>query len=67
VKPLAARQRKVLPLFEEWAEITTPRLAGIPGIPGTCLPAGRFIILLWHSSLAAQGRPVIASVPAAGL
>jgi hypothetical protein len=40
---------------------------GISGIHGTCLPAGRFIILLWHSSLAAQGRPVIASVAAAGL
>jgi hypothetical protein len=26
-KPLAARQRKVLPLFDEWAEITTPRIA----------------------------------------
>ncbi len=27
IRSLDARQRKVLPLFEEWAEITTPRIA----------------------------------------
>lgn len=29
IRSLDARQRKVLPLFDEWAEITTPQIAGL--------------------------------------